>query len=124
MTWPNQSPEPTPIDVVSPHSRLTDSTAVAQLWSLGGLLNHMATRNKNWKLASICGWIGCAVGGLSIFCNIISVYVLITVGAHPATVPNVLHILQTGFLALIVGIPLGGCSWFWDAKDLEQRLLF
>jgi hypothetical protein len=78
----------------------------------------MAIKINNWKKASICGWIGCVIGGVSIFSKIVCVYVLITVGTNPSTFPYVLHILQADLLALIVGIPLGVCSWTMERRGL------
>jgi hypothetical protein len=78
----------------------------------------MAIRSKNWKLASICGWIGCCIGGLAIFADVLGAYVLATVGKNPATVIYVLHILQAGMLALMLGVPSGACACFWGRKGL------
>jgi hypothetical protein len=78
----------------------------------------MAIKVNNWKKASICGWIGCVVGGVSIFSKIVCLYVLTAVGTNPATVPYVLHILQADLLVLLVGIPLGVYSWMLGRRGL------
>jgi len=78
----------------------------------------MAIEINNWKKASICGWVGCIVGGVSIFTKILCVYVLATVGTNPATVPYVLHMLQADLLAVIIGIPLGIYSFILKRRKL------
>ena len=78
----------------------------------------MAMGDKNWKLASICGWTGCAVGSLVIFCKIVCYYVLSTVGETPGTVLYVIRIFDADMLAFAVGIPLGGCAWYMGRRGI------
>jgi hypothetical protein len=70
------------------------------------------------KSASICGWIGFIIGCLSVFSNMVSAYVLWTVGRNPSTNVYFIRILDADILALIVGIPLGYFAWFMGRRRL------
>lgn len=78
----------------------------------------MVISAKNRKLASVCGWIGCGIGGLIVFCKIVCYYVLGTVGETPGTVIYVVRILDADILAITIGIPLGVCAWYWGRRGL------
>lgn len=78
----------------------------------------MAIKLNNWMKASISGWIGCCIGILSIFGDVLSACVLTKVGTNPGTMTYVLLIAQAGFLTLIVGMPLGVYACFRGRKGL------
>jgi|SRR5580700_2199751 hypothetical protein len=78
----------------------------------------MVMKTQSRKRASICGWIGCAIGCLAIVCKIACYYVLGTVGYSPGTTIYVIRILDADILAFVAGIPLGICAWYYGRKGL------
>ena len=107
-----------PLALSVPLSRFTPQVGAGSAFFVRRLDYYMATKLNNMKRASICGWIGCVVGCVSIFSKIVSLYVLTTVGTNPATVPYVLHFLQADVMAFIVGIPLGIYTWILERRGL------
>lgn len=78
----------------------------------------MSAIEQNEKRARIFGWSSCAIGVLYGIALLFEAAAIRGVGINPASVPYIARAVSVGFIALVVGIPLGVCACYLGRKLL------